>query len=132
MHNVYVYSAYIFASRPYGTLDTGVTDSLSKRVVGHREARGSKFTKKYGGTKRIWFQDFTCVDNAIQREKSIKRWPRAWKINSIERSNPDRHDLFPAMQKNEAEEPLARASIEMGPGQLRRRPKAVGSAQDDT
>ena len=80
----------------------------------------------------MWFQDFTYVEDAIQREKSIKRWPRAWKINLLERTNPDWHDLFAVMQKYEPKGPLAGARLEMGPGQLRRRPRAAGLAQDDT
>lgn len=127
-----VYSVYILASKPYGTLYTGVTNNLYQRVVQHREGRGSAFTRKYRVTKLMWFQDFTYVEDAIQREKSIKRWPRGWKINLIERTNPDWHDLFPAMQKYEPSGPLSEARGEMGPGQLRRRPKAAGLAQDDT
>ena len=84
----HVYSVYILASGRYGTLYVGVTNNLYRRVIEHREGRGSKFTKRYKVTKLMWFQDFGDVDVAIQREKSIKRWPRAWKINLIERTNP--------------------------------------------
>ena len=84
----HIYSVYILASGRYGTLYVGVTNNLYRRVIEHREGRGSKFTKKYKVTKLMWFQDFGDVDVAIQREKSIKRWPRAWKINLIERTNP--------------------------------------------
>ena len=80
---------YILASKPYGTLYIGVTNDLYRRLTEHRSGAGGKFTKKYGVTKLVWFQAFTFVEEAIQREKSMKRWPRAWKINLIERSNPD-------------------------------------------
>lgn len=127
-----VYSVYILASKPFGTLYTGVTNNLYKRVTEHRDGRGSGFTKKHCVTKLMWFQDFTYVEDAIQREKSIKRWPRAWKINLIERTNPDWHDLLPVMQRYEPKGPLSGVSLDMGPGQLRRRPAASGLAQDDT
>ncbi len=57
---------------------------------------------------------------------------RAWNINLIERTNPDWHDLFPTMQMREAKTPRSGSNVEMGPGQLRRRPGAAGLAQDDT
>jgi putative endonuclease len=82
-------------------------------VIGERA--GGKSTKKYGVTKLVWFQAFTFIEDAIQREKSMKRWPRAWKINLIERSNPDWHDLFPAMQKYDPKPPQSKARGEMGP-----------------
>ena len=128
----HIYIAYILASGRYGTLYAGVTNDLYRRVTEHREGRGSKFTRRYKVSKLMWFQEFGWVDDAIQREKSIKNWPRAWKINLIERTNPDWHDLFPAMQKYEPKGPLSGASLTMGPGQLRRRPEAAGLARDDT
>ena len=67
---------YILASQPYGTLYIGVTNNLYRRMVEHREDRGGKFTKKYGVTKLVWFQAFGHINDAIQREKSLKRWLR--------------------------------------------------------
>ena len=68
MSEEHVYSVYILASRPNGTLYTGVTNNLDKRVLDHREGRGSAFTTKYGVDKLMWFQDFTYVEDAIQLE----------------------------------------------------------------
>ena len=115
MREEHVYSVYILASRPYGTLYIGVTNNLYRRVLEHRDGKGGAFTKKYGVTKLVWFQDFSCVEDAIQREKALKRWLRAWKINLIEQSNPDWHDLFPAMQKYEPKGPLSGVWATMGP-----------------
>jgi putative endonuclease len=127
------YFVYILASGRYGTLYIGVTNNLLRRVVEHREGRGGQFTKKYNVTQLMWFQPFGDIEQAIQREKSLKRWPRAWKTNLIERSNPDWHDLYPAMQKYEPRGPLTpSASGTMGPGQLRHPPAADGLAQDDS
>jgi predicted GIY-YIG superfamily endonuclease len=84
-------------------------------MLEHRDGRGGGFTKKYGVTKLVWFQDFTYVEDAIQREKNLKRWLRAWKISLIEQTNPDWHDLFPAMQKYGPKGPLSGARVEMGP-----------------
>lgn len=115
MREEHVYSVYILASQPYGTLYIGVTNNLYRRVLEHRDGTGSDFTRKYGVTKLIWFQDFSYVEEAIQREKSLKRWLRDWKIDLIERSNPDWHDLFPAMQKYEPKGPLSGIGGTMGP-----------------
>ena len=131
MINERTYYVYILASQPQGTLYIGVTNDIFRRVVEHRNGQGGKFTRTYNVTKLMWVQEFADVEAAIQREKSLKRWPRAWKINHIERSNPDWHDLFPALQRYEPE-PSFSASGGMGPGQLRRRPEADGLAQDDS
>ena len=120
------------ASQPYGTLYIGVTNNLYRRMVEHREDRGGKFTKKYGVTKLVWFQAFGHINDAIQREKSLKRWLRAWKINLIEQSNPDWHDLFPAMQKYEPRGPLSGACVAMGPRDGAVGLPPTGLPEDDT
>ena len=127
-----VYFVYILASQLYGTLYIGVTNDLYRRMVEHREGRGGKFTKKYGVTKLVWFQAFGYIEDAIQREKSLKRWPRAWKINLIERTNPDWHDLFPAMQKYEPKAPPFGASVEMGPRDASAGRWPEATPEDDT
>ena len=88
------YYAYILASDHYGTLYVGVTNSLHRRIHEHRAGTAGKFTRKYVVTKLVWFEEHQYIDDAIQREKSIKRWPRQWKINLIERGNPHWRDLF--------------------------------------
>ncbi len=132
MSDEHIYSVYILASRPNGALYTGVANNLDKRVHDHREGRGRAFTKKYCVYKLMWFQDFTYVEDAIQREESIKLWPRAWKINLIERTNPDWHDLFPAMQKYEPKGPLTGARGTMGPRERACGLTPCGSPEDDT
>ncbi len=91
------YFVYMLASKRHGTLYVGVTNSLLTRVASHPEGKGSAFTRKYRVTMLVYFEEFADVREAIQREKSLKRWSRDWKTNLIERSNPDWYDLFPAL-----------------------------------
>ena len=88
------YWVYILASKPRGTLYVGVTNGLIFRVEQHRAGKGSKFTRRYKVHMLVWFEEFADVREAIQREKTIKEWPRAWKINLIERTNPHWDDLY--------------------------------------
>jgi putative endonuclease len=84
---------YIMASKKGGTLYVGVTSALAKRVNEHSLGVGSKFTEKYGCKRLVWFEKHAEIARAITREKTIKKWPRQWKINAIEESNPDWNDL---------------------------------------
>ena len=84
---------YILASGKNGTLYIGVTNNLGARVLAHREGRASVFTKRYGVTKLVWYEEYPIVPLAIQRETSLKRWKREWKIALIEKGNPDWADL---------------------------------------
>ena len=84
---------YILASRKNGTLYIGVTNDLAVRVQAHKEGRASAFTKKYGVTNLVWCEEYPIVPLAIQRETSLKRWKREWKIALIEKINPDWTDL---------------------------------------
>ena len=95
MQREFNYFVYILASQPRGTLYIGVTNDIFRRMAEHREGTGSKFTKKYKVTKLMWFETFNDIHEAIQREKSLKLWPRAWKVNLIERENPHLQELFP-------------------------------------
>ena len=88
-----VYAVYIMASKKNGTLYIGVTGSLISRVLQHKEGNVEGFTKKYGVKTLVWYESFEDVRLAIQREKTMKKWPRAWKINLIERENPSWDDL---------------------------------------
>ena len=72
-------------------------NGLLTRVEQHRAGEGSAFTQKYGVNTLVWFEAFTDVRRAIQREKTIKHYTRAWKINLIERSNPHWVDLYPSL-----------------------------------
>jgi putative endonuclease len=86
---------YILASKPGGTLYLGVTTNLVRRVWEHREAPRPSFTKRYGVTKLVYYEQHATAPLAIQREKNIKHWPREWKIDLILAINPDWRDLYP-------------------------------------
>jgi putative endonuclease len=85
---------YMLASKRNGTLYIGVTSDLHGRIHAHREGRGSAFVKKYDVTRLVWFEEHALYTAAIQRETSLKRWKRAWKIALIEKHNPDWIDLL--------------------------------------
>ena len=88
---------YILASKRNGTLYTGVTNNLISRVRAHKDRVGSTFTRKYGVTLLVWSEGHPRIEIAIQRETSIKRWPRKWKLDLIEKDNPEWVDLFDAL-----------------------------------
>ena len=94
MTNEHRYFVYILASEPYGTLYVGVTGNLAGRVYEHKEDLRDGFTKKYGVHFLVWFMEFGDVQMAIVREKQIKKWRHAWKIELIEKINPVWSDLF--------------------------------------
>jgi len=85
---------YIMASRRNGTLYIGVTNNLIERVTQHKEGHGSAFVKKYKVTMLVWFEEWALLTEAIQRETSLKRWPRKWKLALIEKHNPAWQDLY--------------------------------------
>jgi putative endonuclease len=85
---------YLMASRRNGTLYTGVTTNLVRRVWEHREGVLAGFTKTHGVKTLVWFGQHASVYEAIAREKAIKRWRRAWKLALIERENPLWRDLY--------------------------------------
>ncbi|WP_237479643.1 GIY-YIG nuclease family protein [Lichenibacterium dinghuense] len=87
------YSVYILASKRNGTLYTGVTNDLGRRVDEHRNGRGSDFVRRYGVVRLVWAEAYDDVVEAIAAEKRIKRWHRRWKLELIEKSNPDWQDL---------------------------------------
>ncbi|WP_332876188.1 GIY-YIG nuclease family protein [Massilia sp. S19_KUP03_FR1] len=85
---------YLLASRPYGTLYIGVTSDLIKRVWEHREGFVSGFTKQYNVKQLVWYEMHGYIMAAITREKQLKEWQRAWKIELIQKTNPHWRDLF--------------------------------------
>jgi putative endonuclease len=89
------YYVYILASRRNGTLYTGVTLDLLKRVHEHKSDLVDGFTKTYGVHNLVYYEMVDDIDGAIVREKQIKRWKRAWRIELIEGVNPDWRDLYP-------------------------------------
>ncbi len=86
---------YILASKRNGTLYTGVTSNLVKRVWEHKNALTYGFTSKYGVHTLVWYEVHAAIEPAIQREKAIKSWKRVWKIKIIEDMNPQWCDLYP-------------------------------------
>jgi putative endonuclease len=94
---VRAYWVYILASKPRGTLYIGVTNGIIRRVEQHRNGMASSFTRKYKVHHLVWLEEFAAAREAIQREKTMKEWPRAWKINLIERENPNWIDLYPSL-----------------------------------
>jgi len=88
------YYVYLMASQKNGTLYVGVTNDLVRRVWEHKNDILEGFTKKYGVHRLVWYEETTDVDVAIQREKQIKKWRRQWKINLINKENPEREDLY--------------------------------------
>ena len=82
------------ASQKNGTLYVGVTNDLIRRVFEHREGTVAGFTNRYDIKDLVYFEEHDEPRNAIQREKNIKHWSRAWKLALIERQNPDWQDLF--------------------------------------
>ena len=88
---------YVLASKPYGTLYIGVTSNLPARIYAHREGQGSAFAKRYNVKRLVLVEEYQTIAEAIQRETSLKRWKRDWKIELIEKSNPDWCDLFEMM-----------------------------------
>ncbi|WP_100960245.1 GIY-YIG nuclease family protein [Bosea sp. FBZP-16] len=86
---------YLLASKKGGTLYVGVTNSLSRRILEHREGRGSEFARRHGALRLVYAEQFDDAREAIAHEKRIKHWHRAWKIALIERANPDWNDLYP-------------------------------------
>ena len=85
---------YILASKRNGTRYIGVTNDLPARVAQHKSGDVSGFTQRYGVTKLVYYETTDCIHAAIQREKQLKKWRRAWKVNLIEESNPDWLDLY--------------------------------------
>ena len=85
---------YILASGRNGTLYTGVTTCLARRVWEHREGAVPGFTLTYGVKRLVWFETHGDVRQAISREKAIKRWRRSWKLALIEAENPQWLDLY--------------------------------------
>jgi len=88
------YYVYIVTNKPRGTLYVGVTNDLIRRVHEHRKGVVSGFSKQYGLKQLVHFECYDAPATAIQREKNIKHWSRAWKIDLVNASNPQWRDLY--------------------------------------
>ena len=84
----------MLASKKNGTLYVGVTNNLLRRVYEHRNGLLGGFTKKYTVNTLVYYEVYQDIYQAIVREKRIKKWKRQWKINLIEKNNPEWKDLF--------------------------------------
>jgi len=84
---------YILASRPQGTIYIGVTSNLQKRVYEHKVGEIKGFSSKYKTHRLVYFEVYDDISDAILREKRAKKWNRSWKIELIEKENPDWRDL---------------------------------------
>ena len=91
MKNYYV---YIVSNKPRGTLYIGMTNNLVRRVYEHRDGLIDGFTRKYNLKRLVYFEVFNRVEDAIHREKRLKKWNRQWKIELIEKVNPAWIDLY--------------------------------------
>ena len=91
---------YILASKIGGMLYIGVTSHLVRRVYEHRSKMVKSFTEKYDVVRLVYFEQFDDPENAIKREKHLKKWNRAWKIRLIEQQNPNWDDLYPTIAGN--------------------------------
>jgi putative endonuclease len=89
-------AVYILATKPYGTLYIGVT--LVKRIWEHRNDAVEGFSKEYRVHRLVHFEQFRSTVEAIEREKELKKWRRAWKMALVEKANPDWRDLWPEME----------------------------------
>ena len=92
-----MFHVYLLASRPRGTLYVGVTSDLVRRVGQHRTKAVPGFTARYGVARLVWFEAHDAAEPAIRREKAIKEWRRAWKIELVEAGNPRWGDLYPGI-----------------------------------
>jgi putative endonuclease len=93
------YWVYILASGLGGTLYIGVTNDLVRRVYEHKTKIAEGFTRKYSVDRLVYFESFDDIENAIRREKRLKKWNRAWKIRLIEEANPNWDDLYPSIAR---------------------------------
>ena len=91
--NIHQYFVYMMTNHKKDTLYTGITNDLYRRVFEHKVGQYEGFTKRYGLKKLVYYEAYQFVMDAIQREKRIKNWRRQWKIDLIEKENPDWIDL---------------------------------------
>jgi len=94
-----MFYVYLLASRKQGTLYLGVTKDLIRRTYQHKEKLLPGFTSQYDIRRLVWFEIYDDPTTAIEREKQIKKWRRAWKVDLIEKENPEWKDLYPEIIK---------------------------------
>ena len=89
-----MYCVYIITNKPYGTLYTGVTNNLIRRIYEHRNGLAEGFSKQHDLHRLVWYEVHEEIIPAIAREKTIKKWRREWKVNVIQAMNPSWGDLY--------------------------------------
>ena len=94
-----VFHVYILASRKNGTLYTGVTNNVARRAWEHRTGAADGFTRRHSVKRLVYIEELGTAEDAIRREKTIKGWPRQWKVNAIEKDNPEWFDLYPRLNR---------------------------------
>ncbi len=97
------YTVYIMASQRNGTLYIGVTSNLIDRVYKHKKGIYKGFTKKYKVNKLVYYECYGDVYDAVAREKQLKKWNRTWKLDLIEKTNPQWEDLYNDLLKDDDE-----------------------------
>lgn len=90
-----IFHVYLLTNRPNGTTYCGVTNDLAARIAQHRAGQTGSFSTRYNLRRLVWAEAHDDPDEAIRREKCIKKWRRAWKVRLIEEQNPTWRDLLP-------------------------------------
>ncbi len=85
---------YVTTNRPNGTLYTGVMNNIARRAYEHRQGLVEGFTRRYGLKRLVMMEFHEDIRTAIQRERNMKHWPRAWKVRLIQATNPEWRDLY--------------------------------------
>jgi putative endonuclease len=99
MRKEHIYYIYILANKNNKVLYIGVTNSLFSRIFKHRlKENTNSFTAKYNINKLVYYEEYQYINDAILREKQMKKWNRSWKIELIEKDNPTWHDFFTDME----------------------------------
>jgi len=93
------FHVYLLASGQHGTLYLGVTRDLARRVNEHKTKVLPGFSRKYGVDRLVWYEEYPTAQEAIDREKDMKKWRRDWKITLIEENNPLWSDLYPLLAR---------------------------------
>ncbi|KQY66740.1 MULTISPECIES: GIY-YIG nuclease family protein [unclassified Brevundimonas] len=121
-------ATYIEASRPFGVRYIGMTSNLYERGRQHRDGVIEGFTKRHECNLLVWYEQHALVTEAIRREKALKRWKRAWKMQLIEARNPDWADLYPSLCGS-APDPRIKSEDD-GEGSVAAFLKRLGQARD--
>ena len=96
--SAYAAFAYILASKPHGTLYVGSTADLIRRVWEHKIKAIPGFTAKYNVDRLVWYEGHERLAAAAKRERQLKEWKRVWKVQLVERDNPQWTDLYPSLR----------------------------------